>query len=111
MFLKLLHWIGIIACIAMIGCCFLPWTYYPDIDSTFTGFFSKGDYYGEPGVLLSILAAVSLICQLVPKVWAKRTNLFVCALALGYAIKTYWIYTSCYEGVCPDKRAGIFIML
>lgn len=46
-----------------------------------------------------------------PKVWAKRSNMFVCALGVGYAVKTYVLFTSCYNTYCPEKKTGIFIML
>jgi hypothetical protein len=52
-----------------------------------------------------------LILILLPKIWAKRTNLFVCALGVGYAIKSYILFVSCYNAYCPEKRIGIYLML
>ncbi|MEI9934845.1 MAG: hypothetical protein WDM71_08340 [Ferruginibacter sp.] len=108
---KIFHWIGLAACITLIVCCFLPWTYYADIDKTFTGFFSEQNEYGKPGVFLVALATISFIFILLPKLWAKRANLFLCALCVGYSIKTYILCTSCYNTFCPEKKAGIYIML
>ena len=56
-------------------------------------------------------AVIALIFMLLPKLWAKRVNLFLCALATGYAIKTYIQFSSCYGAYCPDKQAGIYLML
>jgi len=114
---KILSWIGITACIALIISCFLPWTYYADsniaseAERTFTGFFSYKYKYGRPGKFLIFFGLVILVMMVLPKVWAKRTNLFLSAFTLAYAIKTYILFTSCYNAYCPEKRAGIFIML
>jgi hypothetical protein len=109
---KILHWLGLMACITLIACCFMPWTFYPDINKTFTGFFSEQNIYGKPGVFLVPIAIGAIVLLLLPKLWAKRTNLFWCALGLGYAIKAYINYTSCYgAGFCPEKRTGIYLML
>lgn len=115
--LKILSWAGIAACIILVISCFMPWTYYADskiineAERTFTGFFSYQYKYGRPGKYFTFFAAVILLFMILPKVWAKRTNLFVSAFTLAYAIKTYILFTSCYNAYCPEKRAGIFIML
>jgi hypothetical protein len=49
--------------------------------------------------------------MVLPKIWAKRANLFVCALGVGYAIKSYILFASCYNAYCPEKRVGLFLML
>ena len=117
MFLKILHWVGLAACVVLIISCFIPWTYYADAtivneaERTFTGFYSYKNNYGKPGKLLVLTGVIALTLMLLPKVWAKRTNLFICALGVGYAIKSYVLFTSCYNAYCPDKKAGIFLVL
>ena len=117
MVLKIIHYIGLAACIILIVSCFMPWAYYADAhivneaQRTFTGFFSYQNNYGKPGKLLVAIAVIVIALMLSPKIWAKRTNLFVCALAVGYAIKSFILYTSCYNAYCPEKKAGIFLML
>lgn len=107
---KYLTKIGLAACILLVISCFLPWTYYADIDKTFTGFYSEQNSYGKPGYFLVLLTVAIFICMLIPKIWAKRTNLFLSALAVGYAIKTYILFTSCYNAYCPEKKIGIYLM-
>jgi hypothetical protein len=108
---KFLNIAGILACITLIIVSFLPWAYYADLQQTFTGFYSYKNQYGKPGKFLSIFAVTALALMLLPKIWAKRTNLFVCALAVGYAIKSYILFTSCYNAYCPEKKLGIYLML
>jgi len=110
---KILYWLGIVACVALIGSCFIEWAWF-DIGGKkieFTGFYSFENYYGKPGKFLVGAAAIVGVLMLIPKMWAKRTNLFLCALTVGYAIKTYILYTGCYNAYCPEKAAGIYIMI
>jgi hypothetical protein len=108
---KIIHWLGITAGILLIVSCFLPWGYYADVKETFTGFYSHANIYGKPGKLLVLIAAITVVFMLLPKVWAKRANLFLTALGVGYAIKTYVLFASCYNAYCPQMRPGIYIML
>jgi len=109
--MKYSSWLGFLAVLLLIGSCFLPWAYYPDIDKTFTGFFSESNAYGKPGKALVFLGAISAILFLLPRIWAKRFNLLVSVLIFAYSIKTWILFTSCYRGICPEKKAGIFLVV
>lgn len=111
MFPKILHRVGLAACVLLIVSCLMPWAYYADINETFTGFYSFKNEYGKPGKFLSGIAVICFVLMLLPKVWAKRVNLFVCALGVGYAVKTFILFTSCYNAYCPEKKPGIFLMM
>jgi hypothetical protein len=111
MFPKILQRVGIIACVLLVVACFMPWTYYADIKETFTGFYSFQNQYGKPGKFLCFIAIVAFALMMLPKIWAKRTNLFVCALGVGYAVKTFILFTSCYNAYCPEKKSGIYLMM
>lgn len=108
---KYFHWIGLVACMLLIISCFMPWAYFADINQTFTGFYSYQNNYGKPGKFLFGIALLVAILILLPKIWAKRTNLFVCALGIGYAIKSYILFSSCYNAYCPQLKPGIYLML
>ncbi len=103
--------IGPLACIALVVSCFLPWAYYPDLNKSFTGFFTEQNVYGKPGMVFSFFAATSLVLIFVNKIWAKRTLIFFAALNLGYLLKTYVIFTSCYKGYCPQKEYGLYCVI
>jgi hypothetical protein len=108
--MKYSRWLGLAAVLLLVSSCFLPWTYYPDIDKTFTGFFSEMNSYGKPGKVFIFLGVISAILFLLPRVWAKRFNLLVSVLIFAYSTKTWILFTSCYRGICPDKKIGIFLM-
>jgi hypothetical protein len=103
--------LGVAACLLLVIVCFLPWTYYPDLDKTFTGFFSQGNLYGKPGIGFITLSILAIFMFIIPRTWAKRVNMGIGALILAYGIKTFILFTSCYGGDCPLKKAGIFLIL
>jgi hypothetical protein len=115
---KLLYWAGIAACISLIVSCFLPWTYYAndtaiptEAQRTFTGFYTYLNYYGRPGKFLCTIAIASGILKLLPRVWAKRTDLFLTALGIAYALRIYVEFTGEYMGINPEKKYGFYLML
>lgn len=115
---RIFHWIGIASCILLIVACFMPWTHYAndpvikdEAQRTFTGFYTYDNYYGKPGKFLSLIAIISLILKLLPKVWAKRVDIFLTAIAVAYAIRIYVEYTGSYMGIVPEKKLGIYLMI
>ncbi len=102
---------ALLACTGLIISCFLPWTYYPDLNKVFTGFFSEKNIYGKPAKVFIFFAVIYLICVFIDRVWAKRFNVLFAALNLAYLIKTWILFTGCYSGICPEKRYGIYLLL
>lgn len=105
------QWVGIVGALLVVAACFMPWAYFPDLQKEFTGFFSEQNRYGRPGKVLIFFCVVEIVFFLVPKVWAKRANIFVAAVCFAWGIKSYILYTACYKGICPERRAGIFLVL
>ncbi|CAN5769827.1 hypothetical protein BH11BAC4_BH11BAC4_06240 [soil metagenome] len=115
MFTKTIYPVGLIACLAIVGACFLPWVHYNNINETFTGFhvtkFATGNYYGRAGIIITTFAGIILLLMLLPKIWAKRVNLFLAALLFAYCIRTYIIFTSAlFEGEV-EKKIGIYLII
>ena len=103
--------IGISACILLIVSCFLPWTYYDDLHKSFTGFYTEQNIYGKPGKVFIFFAVSSAVLIALNKIWAKRTLIFIAALNIGYLIKTYVLFTTCYSTVCPEKLVGLYLLM
>ncbi len=102
---------GILACALIIIASFLHWAWYPDIDQYFTGWHSEQNYYGKPAKVMTFFAAAGIVFFAVNKMWSKRLNLFFAALNMGYAIKSYILFTSSYSGFVPKPQPGIFLMM
>jgi hypothetical protein len=103
--------IGIVAALLIILACFLPWTFHPDLNKHFTGFYSEDNIYGKPGKLYAFFAAILIILFVIPRVWAKRTNWLVATLTVAYTIRTYFLFSTCYSGICPTKEVGIYLLI
>ncbi len=103
--------LGIIAAIVLMLSGLLKWTWYPDIKEYFTGFYSYNNTYGRPGIAFIVLAIIAITFYLVPRIWAKRWNVFFCSIILAFAVRTFITFSSCYRGICPERQAGIWIML
>lgn len=102
---------GLLACVIVIASCFMPWTFYPDLNTSFTGFYSKENMYGKPGKVFIFLALISVVLILIDRLWAKRVLLFIGAINIAYLIKTYVLFTSCYSGLCPIKQYGLYLLM
>lgn len=111
MMVKVLHWLGIAACLTLIVSCFLPWTFHADVNQYFTGFYSYNNYYGKPGKFLVFFALLIMLFMILPKVWAKRTNLFLSAFVFAYAVSKFNGFGACYNNYCPQKMYGLYLML
>ncbi|MDP4151602.1 MAG: hypothetical protein Q8927_16260 [Bacteroidota bacterium] len=109
--MKYSQWVGVAAALLLVAACFLPWAWYPDLNRHFTGFHSESNVYGRPGKVLTFFAVVAIVLYLIPRIWAKRSNMLVAAFALAFAIRCYYVFTACYRGVCPEKQAGIFLII
>jgi hypothetical protein len=109
--LKYAPYIGIAAALLLIICCFLPLAYYPDLNENFTGFYSKQNHYGKPGIAFISLSLIAIVLFLIPKLGARRANQFVGVLIFAYALKTYIIFAACYYSVCPQIKSGLIGML
>ncbi len=109
--MKYSQWIGIAAALLLIGACFMPWAHFPDLGKDFTGFFSEGNIYGKPGKVLVFFSILQIILFLIPKVWAKRANIFVVGMSIAFSIKCFILYSACYRGICPERRVGLYLVL
>ena len=103
--------IGIVAVLALTGICFMPWTVIESKNIVVTGFASEGTSYGKPGYMNVILSMVSLLLFAIPKIWAKRTNVFVAAINLAWAFRNYLVLSGCMLGECPEKKPGLYLLL
>jgi hypothetical protein len=104
-------WITLLAFGLLLLACYLPWAYYPDIQKSFTGFFTEKNIYGKPAKLLLIFGGISVLAQFLPFLFLKRTNMLSSALSMAYAVKTLIVFSGCYRGICPERQTGIYLML
>ena len=109
--MRYMKWIGLAAAALLIVSCFTPWVVIESRHITVSGVDGTGTNFGKPGYFHFILVAVFLVCTFAPRVWAKRLNLLVTALNLGWAGKNFFILAICSGGECPIRQTGLWLAL
>ncbi len=103
--------IGITATVALMAVCFLPWSYIASKQITVSGFIAAGTNYGKPALFNFGMCVFMLVFFAVPAVWSKRINVFIAALNLAWSVRNYLMLSSCMMGECPEKKAGLYILV
>lgn len=109
--MKYFPFAGIACCVIIIISCFMPWAFYPDLQKTFTGFYSEKQIYGMPGKYLIFFSVCCIAGYIFKNKFLKITGFFMGALLVAYAVKTFILFSSCYGAYCPVKKPGLVIML
>ena len=109
--MRSMKWIGIVAAITLIISCFMTWVVVQSKNITVSGVDATGTNFGKPGYFHLIMVAFFLVFSLLPRAWAKRANLLVAALNMAWAIRNYFLVTTCRGGDCPEKHIAIYLIL
>ncbi|MFN3667015.1 MAG: hypothetical protein ACK4S0_12690 [Sediminibacterium sp.] len=103
--------IGIVAAITLIVLCFFPWSIVTSKQLVISGFAAEGTSFGRPGLFHAIFCSASILFFAIPRIWAKRTNVFIGAINLAWAIRNYILVSSCMLGECPEKQPALYAIL
>jgi hypothetical protein len=109
--LRYAKYIGILGAVALIAACLMPWVYIGSISFTETGFSTYENKLGMPGVLHMAFLVFFIACTFIQRIWAKRANILVVSLNIGWAIRNFFVLSVCIGGDCPEKRPGLYLML
>ncbi len=101
--------LGCIAVIALAASCYLPWSIIADKNILITGLSAPGTVYGKPGLMHFVLGFLLILFFLIPKIWAKRINVFIAAINFAWCVRNYILLSTCFMGECPKLKYGIFI--
>lgn len=108
---RYMKWIGLAAGILLVVSCLSPWIIIESKKITVSGIDTTGTNFGKPGYFHFVMTFFFLLFSFISRVWAKRLNLAVTALNLAWAIRNYFIISSCQAGDCPDKQTGIYLIV
>lgn len=108
--MKYSQWFGVAFAVAVVVACYLPWMQVPVLQSIATGMDSGGTNMGRPGKLTIFFCVLAAVLFVFPKLWAKRANIILCALAVAWAVRNFLLYARCEMGACPERKYGIYIM-
>ena len=109
--MRYMKWIGLVAAALLSASCFFPWVFIESKNIIVSGVDATGTGFGKPGYFHFIMIIFFIFFNFIPKVWAKRSNLLIAALNLAWAIRNYFIISSCQLGDCPVKKTAIFLLI
>lgn len=105
------QWITLIAVLIIAIACFMPWVTIDMGNITVSGVDEGGTRYGKGAYSHFILIAAIIVFTFIPKIWAKRFNIFFAVLNLAWAIKNFLLLGRCEAGECPHRQIGIYLVL
>ena len=106
--------IGITAAICLVMLCFLPWCTVDSLHIVLTGRYGRVNEnlnFGRQIIPQTFFSILMVICFATPRVWAKRTNIFVSFMNLGWALKNYILFSLCRTGICPSVQPALYAVL
>jgi hypothetical protein len=109
--MRYMKWIGLVFAVVLVVACFIPWVTISSKSITITGVDAAGTNYGKPGYFNLVMTVFFIFFTLMPRVWAKRANLLVVALNVGWSFRNFFILSACQAIECPEKETGLFLML
>ena len=101
--------LGAVLVLILASVCYLPWSFIAEKNLVITGMSAPGTIYGKPGLMHLVLGAIMILFFLIPKIWAKRINLFIAAINLAWAFRNYILLTTCYMGECPKAKPALYL--
>jgi hypothetical protein len=108
--MRFLKPLGALSALLLIVCCFLTWVRIESKGLEITGMDTTGTNFGKPGYLHLIFAAIFLLLVFVPRVWARRLNLFFMAFNVAWAFKNLMRISACEGGECPVKQWALLAL-
>ncbi|MBL0154093.1 MAG: hypothetical protein IPP93_11630 [Chitinophagaceae bacterium] len=103
-------WLGLAAAVLLIVSCFSPWVIIESRQITVSGVDTAGTNFGKPAYFHFFITFFYVICVMVPRIWAKRLNLVVAALNMGWALRNFILIPACQAGDCPLKQSGLWMV-
>lgn len=101
--------LGCIAVVLLAATCYLPWSFIAEKNIIVTGMSAPGTVYGKPGLMHFVLGILLILFFIIPKIWAKRINVFMGAINLAWSVRNYILLSTCYMGECPEKKLGLYV--
>lgn len=104
-------WLAFFSAGLLFAACFLPWITIESKDITITGFDTTGTRWSPPGNLHTMFTAFYLVFTMIPRIWAKRLNVFIAAINMAWAIGNFIRMALCDGGECPVRQPGMYLAL
>ena len=91
--------------------CFFSWVVIESKEIVISGIEASGTNYGKPGYFNLLLSGIFFILSFIPRLWAKRANLFFSTLNLAWSFRNFILLARCEGGECPDRQPALTVLL
>ena len=109
--MRWMKWVGLAAAIMMVISCFNTWVVITTKNIVVTGVDATGTNFGKPAYFNLIFTSLFLFFNFIPRIWAKRLNLVICAFNLAWTIRNYFMVSTCRAGECPEQHIALYLMM
>lgn len=109
--MRIMKWVGLLASLTLIVSCFFPWVTIESKDIVVSGVEATGTTFGKPGYLHFILTGLIILMGLINRLWSIRVSLFLNAFNMAWAIRNFFVISTCYGGECPVKHTALYLVL
>lgn len=109
--MRIMKWAGLLASLTLIVSCFFPWVTIESKDIVVSGVEATGTTFGKPGYLHFILTGLIILMGLINRLWSIRVSLFLNAFNMAWAIRNFFVISTCYGGECPVKHTALYLVL
>lgn len=101
--------IGIIASLLIVTTGFFNWVFVPGLNRYFTGLDMKAIMMGSPIYINYFLATIIIILFALPKIWAKKLNMFVAGIGGAWNLRNFILLGSCADGDCLMRQPALWL--
>jgi hypothetical protein len=109
--MKKAHFIGSLACAAIVVLIFQPWVYIPSVKLWVSGWSAEGTDFGKPGLVPLVFSATMFFLFLLPAVWAKVTTIVLSTLQVAWMFRNYILLTTSFIGEMPEKQWALILLI
>ena len=106
-----MKWLGTVAAIVLIISSFSTWVVITSKNIVVTGIDATGTIFGKPAYFNLLFTVLFLIFSFIPRIWAKRINVVVTAFNLAWAVRNYFVLSTCRAGDCPEKHIALYLLV
>ncbi len=106
--------IGIMAVCVIIINSFFHWIYIPTLHLYLDGFHgvvNENLDFGKQGFVYIFLGFWLIIFFTIPRIWAKRANLFMGFILLAWVIRNTVLFSICRNAECPKIKFPLYCIL
>ena len=109
--MRWMKWFSLAAALLLIVSCFMPWVMIPGRQITITGVDATGTTFGKPGYFNLLLTMFYIVLTVIPRLWAKRINIFLATINIAWVFRNYLLLSRCEAGECPEKQNFFYLYI